>query len=119
MVYGEYIQDAAVPYQLLANSPPAPLETAILVNSGTEPFDRSIENWQKVIQEEQILAQECFTWKYWGSLEALWAMKAQQCLLDLLIRNRIYSFFNWRGYIKNTEENCCRSLETFKGVPVL
>ncbi|MGB5437788.1 MAG: aminotransferase class III-fold pyridoxal phosphate-dependent enzyme, partial [Maribacter sp.] len=57
MVYGEYIQEAAVSYtKLLASLLPPTLETTYLVNSGTEAIEGALKLARRSTGRTQIIA---------------------------------------------------------------
>ena len=67
MVYGEFIQDAPLELsKLLCNNLPDPLNTAYLVNSGTEAIEGSMKLAKRVTGRGEIIAAK---WAYHGNTQ--------------------------------------------------
>lgn len=117
MVYGEYIQQAAVSYtKLLASLLPPPLETTYLVNSGTEAIEGALKLARRVTGRSQILAaKSAYHGNTMGSLSLMDFEERKAPFRPLLPDIGFIAFNNKEDLNKITKKTAAVILETIQG----
>ncbi|MGB5699919.1 aspartate aminotransferase family protein [Muriicola sp.] len=117
MVYGEYIQQAAVSYtKLLASLLPPPLETTYLVNSGTEAIEGALKLARRVTGRSQILAaKSAYHGNTMGSLSLMDFEERKAPFRPLLPDIGFITFNNKEDLNKITKKTAAVILETIQG----
>lgn len=117
MVYGEYIQDAAVNYtKLLASKLPKNLNTTYLVNSGTEAIEGAVKLARRYTGRTQVIAaHNAYHGNTMGSL-SLMGYEERKSAFRPLIPDVSFIHFNIeRELDRITEKTACVILETIQG----
>ncbi len=117
MVYGEYIQDAAVNYtKLLASKLPKNLNTTYLVNSGTEAIEGAVKLARRYTgRTEVIAAHNAYHGNTMGSL-SLMGYEERKSAFRPLIPDVSFIHFNIEQELDNiTGKTACVILETIQG----
>jgi acetylornithine/succinyldiaminopimelate/putrescine aminotransferase len=117
MVYGEYIQQAAVSYtKLLARLLPPPLETTYLVNSGTEAIEGALKLARRVTGRSQILAaKNAYHGNTMGSLSLMDYEERKAPFRPLLPDIGFITFNHKEDLHKITKKTAAVILETIQG----
>ncbi len=117
MVYGEYIQDAAVNYtKLLASKLPKKLNTTYLVNSGTEAIEGAVKLARRYTGRTQVIAaHNAYHGNTMGSL-SLMGYEERKSAFRPLIPDVSFIHFNIERELDHiTEKTACVILETIQG----
>ena len=117
MVYGEYIQDAAVNYtKLLASKLPKNLNTTYLVNSGTEAIEGAVKLARRYTGRTQVIAaHNAYHGNTMGSL-SLMGYEERKSAFRPLIPDVSFIHFNIERELDHiTEKTACVILETIQG----
>lgn len=117
MVYGEYIQEAAVELtKLLAANLPKPLETTYLLNSGTEAIEGSIKLAKRVTGRSQIIsANKAYHGNTLGALSIMGYNERKQPFLPLIPDIKFIQFNNEKDLSQITKKTAAVILETIQG----
>jgi len=117
MVYGEYVQEAAVTLsRLLARELPSPLESTYLVNSGTEAIDGAIKLARRVTGRSHILyADKAYHGNSYGALSIMGYEPRKVPFQPLLPDCHPISFNSLEDIEKIDRQTAAVFLETIQG----
>ena len=117
MVYGEYVQEAAVKLtKLLAKHLPEPLETTYLTNSGTEAIEGAIKLARRVTGRSQIIsAHHAYHGNTLGAMSVMGYGERKQPFLPLIPDVKFIEFNNEANLSKITNKTAAVILETIQG----
>ncbi|MEP3209369.1 MAG: aspartate aminotransferase family protein [Maribacter sp.] len=117
MVYGEYIQQAAVDYtKLLAAHLPAPLETTYLVNSGTEAIEGALKLARRYTGRSEIIsAYGAYHGNTMGSLSIMGYEERKSAFRPLLPGVSFIQFNAESDIERITKKTAAVVLETIQG----
>ena len=117
MVYGEYIQEAAVSYtKLLASFLPPSLETTYLVNSGTEAIEGALKLARRYTGRTQIIAaHKAYHGNTMGSLSVMGFEERKSAFRPLLPDISFIAFNEASDLQHITEKTAAVILETIQG----
>jgi acetylornithine/succinyldiaminopimelate/putrescine aminotransferase len=117
MVYGEFVQQAAVEYaKLLASKLPHPLETTYLVNSGTEAMEGALKLARRVTGRSQIIAADrAYHGNTMGSLSLMGFEERKSAFRPLIPDVGFIRFNNEEQLVKITQKTAAVVLETIQG----
>jgi len=117
MVYGEYVQEAAVKLtKLLAKHLPEPLETTYLTNSGTEAIEGAIKLARRVTGRSQIIsAHHAYHGNTLGAMSVMGYGERKQPFLPLIPDVKFIAFNNEANLSKITNKTAAVILETIQG----
>ena len=117
MVYGEFIQEAAVSYtKLLASLLPAPLETTYLVNSGTEAIEGAMKLARRYTKRTEIIAaKNAYHGNTMGSLSIMGYEERKSTFRPLLPDISFINYNNTDDLSRITTKTAAVVLETIQG----
>ena len=117
MVYGEYIQEAAVELaKLLSENLPKSLNTTYLVNSGTEAIEGSLKLARRATGRTQILyANNAYHGNTMGSMSVMGYEERKNAFKPLVPDCFPVNFNNEADLQKITSETAAIILETIQG----
>ena len=117
MVYGEYVQDAAVKLtKLLAENLPSPLEKTYLTNSGTEAIEGALKLAKRATgRSEVIAANHAYHGNTMGSMSIMGYEERKQAFRPLVPDVKFITFNNLIDLKQITTKTACVILETIQG----